>query len=155
MKGRLRLREVMVIIMIKEIIHDPLFLSLASRPATPDDMNIAVDLIETLHFHQNSCVGMAANMIGERVRIIAFAGDEKLSRRYFVMFNPEIIKKEGAYDAEESCLALTGEPRPCKRYKTIKVKYQDENFAVKYKTYTGSTAETIQHEIDHCDGVLI
>ena len=102
MKGRLRLREVMVIIMIKEIIHDPLFLSLASRPATPDDMNIAIDLIETLHFHQHSCVGMAANMIGERVRIIAFAGDEKLSRRYFVMFNPEIIKKEGAYDAEES-----------------------------------------------------
>ncbi len=94
---------------------------------------------------------MAANMIGVLKRIIAFDNDGT----YMVMFNPEIIKKSEPYNAEESCLSLLGEPRPCKRYKTIKVQWQTAEFQTRIKTFTGWTAQIIQHEIDHCDGILI
>ena len=105
--------------------------------------------------HKEACVGMAANMIGVRKRIIDFLDESGRAPVYTVMLNPEIIKKEGAYDTEEGCLSLLGGPRKCKRYKTIKVQYQNRDFALRFKTFTGWTAQIIQHEIDHCNGVLI
>ena len=137
--------------MVRELMHDPLFLQRKSEPATPQDLLIARDLLETLIAHEDSCVGMAANMIGENKRIIAFDADGT----YMVMFNPEIIKRSGGYETEESCLSLLGGPRKTKRWKTIKVQYQTEQFQTRYKTFTGWTAQIIQHEVDHCDGVLI
>lgn len=137
--------------MIKEIIHDPIFLSLKSEVATKEDIQIAEDLLDTLIAHKDGCVGMAANMIGERKRIIAF--DNECT--YMVMFNPEIIKKSEPYETEEGCLSLLGGPRKCKRYKTIKVKWQTVEMQTRIKTFTGFPAQIIQHEIDHCDGVLI
>ena len=101
--------------------------------------------------HKDSCVGMAANMIGVRKRIVAFDNEGK----YMVMFNPEIIKKSEPYDTEEGCLSLLGGPRKCKRYQSIKVQWQTEKFETRIKTFTGWTAQIIQHEIDHCNGVLI
>ena len=141
--------------MIKELIHDPIFLGGKSEIATKDDLGVADDLLETLRAHKETCVGMAANMIGVRKRIIAFLDESRKTPTYTVMFNPEIIKKEGAYDTEESCLSLLGGPRPCKRYKTIKVQYQTNMMQTRIKTYTGWTAQIIQHEVDHCNGVLI
>ena len=137
--------------MIKELMHDPIFLGGKSEVATIDDLQTAQDLLDTLTAHKDSCVGMAANMIGVRKRIIAFDNEGK----YMVMFNPEIIKKSGPYDAEESCLSLLGGPRKCKRYQSIKVQWQTEKFETRIKTFTGWTAQIIQHEIDHCNGVLI
>ncbi len=137
--------------MIKELVHDPVFLSIKSEPATADDTDTAKDLLETLIAHRDSCVGMAANMIGTAKRIIAFDNDGE----YMVMFNPVIIKKDGRYNTEESCLSLLGGPRPCKRYKSIKVQWQNEKFRTRIKTFTGFPAQIIQHEIDHCDGILI
>lgn len=137
--------------MIKELMHDPIFLAQKSDVATSDDRQVATDLLETLVANKDSCVGMAANMIGVKKRIIAFDNDGE----YMVMYNPEIIKKDGAYDAEESCLSLLGGPRKCKRFKTIKVQYQNEQFQTRIKTFTGWTAQIIQHEIDHCNGILI
>ena len=137
--------------MVKELMHDPIFLGGKSEFATRDDLQTAQDLLDTLTAHKDSCVGMAANMIGVRKRIIAFDNEGK----YMVMFNPEIIKKSGPYDAEESCLSLLGGPRKCKRYQTIKVQWQTEKFETRIKTFTGWTAQIIQHEIDHCNGVLI
>ena len=137
--------------MIKELIHDPVFLALKAEPATKDDLQIGADLLETLMAHRDSCVGMAANMIGVRKRIIAFDNEGT----YMVMFNPEIIKKSGPYDTEEACLSLLGGPRPCKRYKTIKVQWQTAEFQTRIKTFAGWPAQLIQHEIDHCNGVLI
>ena len=137
--------------MIKELMHDPIFLGGKSEVATIEDLQTAQDLLDTLTAHKDSCVGMAANMIGVRKRIIAFDNEGK----YMVMFNPEIIKKSGPYDAEESCLSLLGGPRKCKRYQTIKVQWQTEKFETRIKTFTGWTAQIIQHEIDHCNGVLI
>ena len=113
------------------------------------------DLIDTLITHRDSCVGMAANMIGVKKRIIAFLDESGRTPTYTVMLNPEIIKKDGAYSTEESCLSLLGGPRPCKRHKSIKVKYQTLEFHTRIKTYTGWTAQIIQHEIDHCGGILI
>ena len=101
--------------------------------------------------HKDSCVGMAANMIGVRKRIIAFDNEGT----YMTMFNPEIIKKSGPYDTEEGCLSLLGGPRPCKRYQTIKVQWQTAEFQTRIKTFTGWPAQIIQHEIDHCNGVLV
>jgi len=98
---------------------------------------------------------MAANMIGEKKRIIAFLDESGKTPTYTVMFNPEIIKKDGVYNTEEGCLSLLGDPRPCRRYKTIKVRYQTPEMQVRIKTYTGFTAQIIQHEVNHCDGVLI
>ena len=137
--------------MVRELIHDPILLSRKSREAGAADLPIAADLLETLAAHKQTCVGMAANMIGEFVRIIAFDCEGK----YMVMLNPEIIKAEGLYETEEGCLSLLGGPRKTKRFQKIKVRYQTENMQVRLKTFTGWTAQIIQHEIDHCQGVLI
>lgn len=105
--------------MVKEVIHDPIFLGVKSKKATKEDFQAAQDLLDTLIAHKDSCVGMAANMIGVRKRIIVFDNEGT----YMIMFNPEIIKKSGPYDTEEGCLSLLGGPRKCKRYHTIKVKW--------------------------------
>ena len=136
--------------MIREICKDVLFLGRKAEAATPDDLSVAADLLETLAFHKEGCVGMAANMIGVNKRIIAFDNDGQ----YMVMFNPEILRKSGPYDTEEGCLSLTG-VRPVKRLKTIKVQWQNEQFQTRIKNFTGWTAEIIQHEIDHCEGIII
>lgn len=136
--------------MIREICKDEAFLAQKAKLATQDDQQVAVDLLETLEHHKAGCVGMAANMIGVNKRIIAFDNEGK----YMIMFNPEIIKKSGAYDAEEGCLSLTG-VRPAKRWQTIKVRWQNEQFQERIKTFHGWTAQIIQHEIDHCDGIII
>ena len=141
--------------MIKELMHDTIFLAGKSDMAKKEDLSIAQDLLDTLKAHRESCVGMAANMIGFRKRIIAFVDDSSGAECYTVMLNPEIVKKDGVYDTEEGCLSLLGGPRPCKRYKTVKVKYQTLDFQTRIKTYVGWTAQIIQHEVDHCDGVLI
>lgn len=141
--------------MIKNLVHDPIFLAGKSEVATKEDLQIAQDLIDTLITHRDSCVGMAANMIGVKKRIIAFLDESGRAPTYTVMLNPEIIKKDGAYNTEEACLSLLGGPRSCKRYKSIKVKYQTLDLQTRINTYTGWTAQIIQHEIDHCDGVLI
>ena len=141
--------------MVKELMHDPIFLAGKSEIATKEDLHVAQDLLEALTAHKDSCVGMAANMIGERKRIIAFLDESGRVPTYTVMFNPEIIKKDGVYNTEEGCLSLLGGPRPCKRYKSIKVKYQNMEMQTRIKTYIGWTAQIIQHEVDHCDGVLI
>ena len=126
------------------------FLSQKSEPAGPEDLPAAQDLLDTLAAHKDGCVGMAANMIGVRKRIIAFDNEG----RYMVMFNPEIVKKSGPYEAEEGCLSLTG-IRKAKRWQSVKVRYQNEKFQPRLKTFTGWTAQIIQHEIDHCEGILI
>ena len=137
--------------MVKEVVHDPIFLSLKSEPATPEDLQVARDLLDTLAANKEACVGMAANMIGARKRIIAFDNEGD----YMTMFNPEILKMAGPYDTEEGCLSLLGGPRPCKRYQSIKVQWQNEKFQTRIKTFTGWTAQIIQHEMDHCNGILI
>lgn len=137
--------------MIKELIHDPIFLSLKSEVVTKEDLQVAEDLLDTLIAHKDGCVGMAANMIGERKRIIAFVNEGT----YMVMFNPQIIKKSEPYETEEGCLSLLGGPRKCKRYKSIKVQWQTSEMQTRIKTFTGFPAQIIQHEIDHCDGILI
>ena len=137
--------------MVKELTHDPIFLSLKSEVATKKDLQVAEDLLDTLIAHKDSCVGMAANMIGVRKRIIAFDNEGT----YMVMFNPEIIKKSEPYEAEEGCLSLLGGPRKCKRYKSIKVQWQTSEMQTRIKTFTGFPAQIIQHEIDHCEGILI
>ena len=137
--------------MIKELVHDPILLARKSEVATKEDLQIAQDLLDTLVAHKDGCVGMAANMIGMHKQIIAFDNDGT----YMVMFNPEIIKKSSPYDAEEGCLSLLGGPRKCKRYKTIKVQWQTAEFQTRIKTFTDFPAQIIQHEIDHCNGVLI
>ncbi len=136
--------------MIKSIVKDPVFLSQKSAPATILDLPIAQDLLDTLAVHREACVGMAANMIGANKRIIIF--DDHGSAT--VMFNPEIVRCSGPYEAEEGCLSLSG-MRRTKRYRSIKVQYQNEQFQTRLKTYTGWTAQIIQHEIDHCNGILI
>ena len=137
--------------MVRPIMKDQLFLSMKSSPADEQDLEIARDLLDTLSANAEGCVGMAANMIGVRKRIIAFDNEGT----YMVMFNPEIIKKSEPYETEEGCLSLLGGPRKCKRYKTIKVKWQTAEMQIRIKTFTGFSAQIIQHEIDHCEGVLI
>ena len=141
--------------MIKQLMHDPIFLAGKSEVATKEDLQVAQDLLDTLIAHKDSCVGMAANMIGVRRRIIAFLDESGRTPTYTVMLNPEIIKNDGVYDTEESCLSLLGGPRPCRRYKSIKVKYQTLELQTRIKAFTGWTAQIIQHEVDHCNGVLI
>ena len=136
--------------MVREIIRDETFLSQKAEPATLEDLPVAQDLMDTLTAHRDGCVGMAANMIGVCRRIIVFDNEGK----HMVMFNPEIIKKSGPYEAEEGCLSLTG-TRKARRWQSIKVQYQNEQFQTRFKTFTGWTAQIIQHEIDHCEGVLI
>ena len=137
--------------MVRELMHDPLFLGRKSRTATKEDLPIGQDLLETLLAHRATCVGMAGNMIGQTVAVIAFFDGDKP----MVMYNPEILKAEGAYETEEGCLSLLGGPRKCTRYQKIKVRYQTRDLQVRMKTYTGWTAQIIQHEIDHCNGILI
>ena len=137
--------------MVKELMHDPLFLGRKSRAAGKEDLAIGADLLETLVAHKATCVGMAGNMIGESVAVIAFFDGDKPT----VMYNPEILKAEGEYDTEEGCLSLLGGPRKCKRYQKIKVRWDNEQFQKRVKTFTGWTAQIIQHEVDHCNGVLI
>ncbi len=137
--------------MVKQVIHDPVFLAMKSAPATSEDLQVAQDLLDTLTANKDGCVGMAANMIGVLKRIIVFDNEGT----YMTMFNPEIVKMSGPYDAEEGCLSLLGGPRPCKRYQTIKVQWQNEKFQTRIKTFTGWPAQIIQHEIDHCNGILI
>ena len=137
--------------MVREVVHDPILLGLKSEPATKEDLQVAQDLLDTLIANKEACVGMAANMIGVRKRIIVFDNEGT----YMMMFNPEIIKMSGLYDTEEGCLSLLGGPRPCKRYQTIKVQWQNEQFQTRIKTFTGWPAQIIQHEIDHCNGILI
>lgn len=138
--------------MIRELMHDPIFLAGKSEVATKADLQVAQDLLETLMAHKEDCVGMAANMIGIKKAIIAFVLDDG---SYMVMFNPVILKKDKPYDAEEGCLSLLGGPRKCKRYQTIKVQYQTAEMRTRVKSFQGWTAQIIQHEIDHCNGVLI
>lgn len=137
--------------MVKEVLHDPILLGQKSEPATRDDLQVAQNLLDTLVANKDACVGMTANMIGVCKRIIVFDNEGT----YMTMFNPKIIKSSGPYDTEESCLSLLGGPRPCKRYQTIKVQWQNEQFQTRIKTFTGWTAQIIQHEIDHCNGILI
>ena len=136
--------------MIRPIMRDEAFLAQKAELATPADLEIADDLLETLQANKAACVGMAANMIGVNKRIIAF-DDEGT---YTVMFNPEIVKRSGPYEAEEGCLSLFGR-RKAKRFRSIKVQYQNRQFQTRFKTYTGWTAQIIQHEIDHCEGIII
>lgn len=136
--------------MIRDICKDETFLAQKAEPATPEDLPAAADLLETLTHHSAGCVGMAANMIGVNKRIIAFDNEGE----YMVMFNPVIVKQSGTYEAEEGCLSLTG-TRKAKRFQTIKVQWQNEKFQTRLKTFTGWTAEIIQHEIDHCEGIII
>ena len=136
--------------MVREIMKDEAFLAEASEKATAEDADTARDLLETLEAHKAGCVGMAANMIGVRRRIIAFDNEGS----YMVMFNPEIVKKSGAYEAEAGCLSLTG-TRKTRRWQSIKVQYQNEKMQIRLKTFTGWTAQIIQHEIDHCEGIII
>ena len=137
--------------MVKEIVHDPFLLSMKSEPATAADLQVASDLLDTLTAHKEGCVGMAANMIGVHKRIIAFDNEGT----YMTMFNPEILKFSDPFDTEEGCLSLLGGPRKCKRYRTIKVRWQNHQFQTRIKTFTGWPAQIIQHEIDHCNGILI
>ena len=137
--------------MVKELVHDPILLARKSQIATKEDLQVARDLLDTLIHHREGCVGIAANMIGVCKRIIAFDNGGS----YAVMFNPQIVKKEKPYEAQEGCLSLLGGPRKTQRYEKIKVQYQTEDFQTRLKTFTGWTAQIIQHEIDHCDGVLI
>ena len=136
--------------MIREICKNEAFLAQKAESATADDLVVAQDLLDTLVAHKDGCVGMAANMIGVNKRIIAFDNESE----YMVMFNPVIVKQSGVYEAEEGCLSLTG-TRHTKRFQTIKVQWQNEKFQTRLKTFTGWTAEIIEHEIDHCEGIII
>ena len=136
--------------MIREICKDETFLAQKAAPATADDLATAQDLLDTLTAHKDGCVGMAANMIGVCKRIIAFDNEGT----YMVMFNPVIVRQSGPYEAQEGCLSLSG-VRKTKRLQTVKVQWQNEQFQTRLKTFTGWTAEIIQHEIDHCDGIII
>ena len=136
--------------MIKKIVRDPLFLAQKSVDATEADRQVVIDLLDTLRANLDCCVGMAANMIGVRKNIIVVAAE----LFQFAMINPVITKKSGAFRTEEGCLSLTG-MRPCTRYREIEVDYLDQNFKPQHGKYSGWTAQIIQHEIDHCNGVVI
>lgn len=136
--------------MIREICKDEAFLKQPSLPADAGDLPAADDLMDTLRANAWRCVGMAGNMIGVNKRFIAF-NDEG---RYMEMFNPVILKREGPYETKEGCLSLIGK-RPAKRYRTIKVQWQTRDFKPRIRTFTGFTAQIIQHELDHLEGVLI
>lgn len=136
--------------MERPIVKDPIFLAQPAEPATEADLAVGQDLLDTLAAHAQGCVGMAANMIGVAKRIIVFDNEGTPA----LMFNPKIVKQSGPYKTEEGCLSLPGR-RETKRYQVIKVEYQNEAFQTRLKTFRGWTAQIIQHEIDHCNGVLI
>ena len=137
--------------MVRELVHDPFLLARKSTPATREDLDTARDLMDTLLHHREGCVGMAANMIGVTKKIIVFQDGNS----YATMLNPEILAASGPYDTEEGCLSLLGGPRKTKRFQKIKVRWQNEQLQTRIKTFTGWTAQIIQHEIDHCNGILI
>ena len=137
--------------MVRELVHDPILLARKSAPAGAEDLETARDLLDTLRAHKDGCVGMAANMIGVCKRIIVFDNEGT----YMTMLNPEILSCSGEYETEERCLSLLGGPRKTKRFRKIKVRYQNPELQTRLKTFTGWTAQIIQHEIDHCNGVLI
>ncbi len=137
--------------MVREMVHDPILLARKSAPAGAEDLETARDLLDTLRAHKDGCVGMAANMIGVCKRIIVFDNEGT----YMTMLNPEILSCSGEYETEEGCLSLLGGPRKTKRFRKIKVRYQNPELQTRLKTFTGWTAQIIQHEIDHCNGVLI
>jgi peptide deformylase len=136
--------------MERPIVKDPILLAQKSGSAAADDLDVARDLLDTLKAHREGCVGMAANMIGVCKRIIVFDNEGA----YMTMLNPEIVKASQPYETEEGCLSLTG-TRKTKRYRSIKVRYQNEAMQERFKTFTGWTAQIVQHEIDHCNGILI
>ena len=137
--------------MVRQLVHDPLLLGRPSQPAGKEDLQTARDLLDTLAFHKDGCVGMAANMIGVHKRIIVFDNEGS----YMTMLNPEIIKASEEYETEEGCLSLLGGPRKTKRFRKIKVRYQTLDLQTRLKTFAGWTAQIIQHEVDHCNGILI
>jgi len=137
--------------MVKELVHDPIFLAQKASPATAQDLETAQNLLDTLTAHKETCVGMAANMIGVCRKIIAFDNGGS----YMIMLNPVIIKQSGSFETEESCPSLLGGPRKTTRYQKIKVQYQTLDFQTRLKTFEGWTAQIIQHEIDHLNGILI
>ena len=137
--------------MVKEIVHDPIMLARKSVPAGREDLPVVQDLLDTLAANKDACVGMAANMIGVCKRIIVFDNEGV----YMTMLNPEIIKQSDPYETEEGCLSLLGGPRKTKRYQKIKVQYQTLDFQTRLKSFSGWTAQIIQPEIDHCNGILI
>ena len=137
--------------MVREIVHDPMFLAQKSQPATEEDKQVALDLLDTLRAHTHECVGMAANMIGVKKNIIVVSA----GLGQFAMINPKIISMKKPYDTEEGCLSLLGGPRKCKRYEEIEVSYLDINWKPQKQKYTGWVAQIIQHEVDHTNGVLI
>ena len=136
--------------MIRPIMRDVLFLAKPSEPATPDDMQVAIDLLDTLKHNEDACVGMAANMIGVSKRIIVV----NMELINVAMFNPVITDKSGPYETTESCLSLTGE-RPTTRYEEIEVEYEDMQFKKQRRKFSGWTAQIIQHECDHLEGIII
>ena len=137
--------------MIQSIVHDPILLARKSVPAEKSDLPVVQDLLDTLQAHREECVGMAANMIGVTRRIIVFDCEGRL----MAMLNPEILQSSGPYETEEGCLSLLEGPRKTRRFQKIKVRWQTPEFQTRQKTFTGWTAQIIQHEIDHCNGVLI
>ena len=141
--------------MVRELVHDPIFLGRPAVAANEMDLSTAQDLLDTLLAHKQSCVGMAANMIGVNKRIIAFLDESGKTPTYTIMFDPEILSGSEQYETEESCLSLLGGPRKCTRYRKIKVRYQNAQMQLRIKTFTGWTAQIMQHEIDHCNGILI
>ena len=137
--------------MVKELVHDPVLLARKSERAGSADLEAAEDLLDTLTAHRDTCVGMAANMIGVLRNIIVFDNQGT----YMTMLNPEILKADRGYETEEGCLSLLGAPRKTLRFRKIKVQYQDLQLRTRIKTFTDFTAQIIQHEIDHCNGILI
>ena len=142
------------VIMIKELVHDTIFLAGKSEPATKEDLSIAQDLLDTLIAHREGCVGMAANMIGVRKCIIAFLDESGKVSTYTVMLNPVILKKDTPYETEEGCLSLEG-VRPTKRYQNIEVEYYDFAWKKQRMKLSGWTAQICQHEVDHLSGRII
>jgi len=136
--------------MVRPIVKDPIFLAQKSVPASAEDLSVGEDLLDTLAAHSDGCVGMAANMIGVLKRVIAVNVEGKNQ----LFFNPEILKMTGTYETEEGCLSLSG-TRKTRRYQTIRLQYENEAFQKRIKTFSGWTAQIIQHEIDHCNGILI
>lgn len=136
--------------MIRNIVHSPIMLRMPSAPATPDDIPLAQDLADTLAAHSHECVGLAANMVGIRKRIIVIDDNG----RTLVMFNPRIIEQHDEYQTEEACLSLEG-TRPCTRYHSIRVTYLDGAWQEHTRSFSGFVAQIIQHECDHCEGIVI
>ena len=137
--------------MVKELVHDPMFLAQKSEPATEADAQVITDLLDTLRAHLDGCVGMAANMIGVKKNIIVVS----MGFMQVAMVNAKIVSTKKPYKTEEGCLSLLGGPRSCTRYSEIEVEYLDANFISKKEKFTGFTAQIIQHELDHVNGVLI